>query len=130
MGAQNNRIKQYAGDTGSNTFDECVWYSVTAGNSTRAVKTKKANELGIFDLSGNVSEWCWDAWDYSTDAKLYDVTGLVTDYRGPGTVVGTHVLRGGDYLMNSAACHVGYRSSESVQRRDNMYGFRVVRIAD
>ena len=78
------------GDGGSNNIDEVAWYD--DGNSPRGTKpvaTKRPNELGIYDMSGNVMEWCSDWYgSYSSDAQIDPV--------GPKT--GTdRVTRGGSY---------------------------------
>ncbi len=96
-----NKSKGYT-YSGSNTIDEVAWYYSNSGSVAHAVATKSPNELGIYDMSGNVWEWCQDwSGDYSSAA--------VTDPEGPTT--GTdRVLRGGCWLFNRAfTCRVSYR---------------------
>jgi formylglycine-generating enzyme required for sulfatase activity len=54
---------------GSNTVNDVAWYKDNAGNTTHPVKTKQPNSLALYDMSGNVWEWCWDV-SYDTDRVL------------------------------------------------------------
>ena len=95
--------------SGSNTIDEVAWYDKNArevGNNTpdygsHPVKTKKPNELGIYDMSGNVWEWCDDS------------SG---SYR---------VNRGGSWFYAAAYCRVAFRNYNSPSYRGNNLGFRL-----
>ena len=90
-----------------------------------AVKSKRANKLGIFDMSGNASEWCWDR--YSTTLS----SGLVTDPTGSASSADTkRVLRGGNWsATNEKAvydCMTGKRDSDSSGKKYSNVGFRLV----
>jgi formylglycine-generating enzyme required for sulfatase activity/outer membrane protein assembly factor BamB len=93
--------------SGSNTIGDVAWYYSNSGYTTHQVGTKSANELGIYDMSGNVSEWCWDFCDY------YDASSQ-TDPKGPNSRGGYRVVRGGSFLSagpNDDNCRVAYRTS-------------------
>jgi len=75
--------------SGSNTIDDVGWYADNSGNTTHPVGTKLPNELGIYDMSGNVFEWTWDWYaNYSSSTQ--------TNPTGP-TTGSERILRGGSY---------------------------------
>ena len=93
--------------SGGNDLGTVGWYSENSGHP---VKTKKPNELGIYDMSGNVLEWCHD-WD-----GAYNV-GSQTDPTGP-TSGSDRVCRGGCWSSDAMGCRVSYRVNYSP---DNCY---------
>lgn len=110
--------KVFAGSTGSNSIDDYAWYYDKSENKTHPVGEKYPNELGIFDLSGNVWEWCWD-WYASY------LSGTQDDYLGAAS--GTfRVTRGGSFHNSAFICTVAYRDYYSPSSQKVFYGFRVV----
>jgi len=106
--------------SGSDNPDEVAWYGSGAGNTTHAVKTKKANGRGIYDLTGNVWEWVWD-W-YVDKYELLSPT----DPMGPASG-SLRVDRGGSWRADAGNVRVAHRSRYAPDSRDRNLGFRIVR---
>jgi formylglycine-generating enzyme required for sulfatase activity len=102
----------YAGDTSAMS-----WYDRNSGGTTHPVGAKKPNAWGLYDMSGNVYQWCADWY-----AKRHPGGG-VTDPTGPAE--GTfHVLRGGGWYYDKSYCRSAYRDFDPGYRA-NFIGFRV-----
>lgn len=120
--ARGGKNKSYYKYAGSNSVGDVAWYPDNSNSKTHTVKSKKPNALGLYDMSGNVFEWCAD-W---SSASYYGVSA-VGDPKGPSS--GTNrVVRGGSYYNESAWCRVSRRGSKSADARHNNFGFRIVLI--
>lgn len=102
---------------GSNQVENVAWYKANSENKTHVVKGLAANELGLYDMSGNVSEWCSD-WFADYDGED------ATDPAGPTT--GTMKMnRGGSWFNTDSYCRTANRTIYSPTTRSNTIGFRL-----
>lgn len=117
-GGNNSKGFKYAG---SNNISEVAWYDENSGNKTHIVGTKKPNELGLYDMSGNATEWCQD-WYHP---NYYEYSDGIVNPKGPST--GTlRVYRGGDYFLKTKFHRVTNRHFPPIYQGRGI-GFRLAK---
>ena len=116
-GGNSSKGYKYAG---SDNLDEVAWFEDNSNSQTHPVKQKKPNELGLYDMSGNVQEWCNDWFDeyYYKSSPYRNPQGPLSNY--------SRILRGGDWDSSSWRCRVSYRQySNYISRYDHFIGMRL-----
>ena len=114
-----NKSKGYI-YSGSNIIDDVAWYTDNSSQINHQCGTKAPNELGIYDMSGNVSEWCSDWYD-----ENYYASSPKVNPTGPKTGLGV-VCRGGNHVNRKQSCRVSSRYFVNANARYGNYGFRLV----
>ena len=109
----------YSGTSDVNKLGDYAWYMDNSNKTTHEVGTKLPNAFGLYDMSGNVSEWCWNWWSYGYDTEAEE-----------GGVWSGRVGRGGFAFISSDYCAVSDRYHSSPRHCNGDLGFRVVRQAN
>jgi len=106
--------------SGSNDIAEVAWYTSFAIGKPEIVGAKLGNELGIYDMTGNVWEYCWDSYDSYKSEALINPTGPEKEKYG-----NYRVRRGGCRNLRKNFCGVTFRQSLMASMKDDMTGFRI-----
>lgn len=105
--------------SGSDRINDISWYSGNSDNETHCVGMKEPNELRIFDMSGNVWEWCWD-W--------YGDKIIISQNNPTGPILGSYkVNRGGGYDNKASLCRIDYRNRSNPDFSSFRIGLRLLR---
>ncbi len=118
------RWGNYTSYAGGNAIDEVAWYYENSHKETKDVGLKKPNNLGLYDMTGNVWEWCEDDWNeygkyQQPNTNNYHVIGA-------NNLRVSRVLRGGSWRNGAEYCSVSYRSNDPQSGRNLGIGFRLV----
>ena len=111
-----NRSQTYK-YSGSNTADEVAWFDENSGVTTHAVATLAPNELGIYDMSGNVCEWCQDWYTSYSEGSFVNPIGPESGYE--------NVYRGGAWSYPASKCRSAFRDKADPHATENYLGLRV-----
>jgi len=109
-----------AGTTGARygDLDSIGWYEGNSNQSTHLVKRRQPNTWGLYDIIGNVSEWCWDGYGYYPSSSVTDPKGQVSD---PDP---SRVNRGGSWLNDAMEMRSANRNRSDPDNRSSYLGFR------
>ena len=114
-GGNKSRGYQYSG---SNNLSDVAWFEDNSGSKTHAVGTKQPNELGIYDMSGNVWEWCQDWYETYSSSSQVNPTGANSG--------SCRVVRGVSWYNNARNCRLSLRGSNTPDFRSSNLGLRLV----
>ncbi|MFA7186154.1 MAG: SUMF1/EgtB/PvdO family nonheme iron enzyme, partial [Victivallales bacterium] len=118
-----NKSKGYK-YSGNNNINSVAWYKDNAGEKAHEVGTKLPNELGIYDMSGNIYEWCFDDWHSS-----YNGAPSNGNRWGNGIGPNRRLPRGGGWYRHAKDCRVANRGNYSAGNTLVDLGFRVALIS-
>ena len=123
-GGNNSRGYKYAG---SNNIGDVAWYKDNSGKKTHVVGTKLPNELGLYDMSGNVWEWCQDCYGGYSNIPQKNPKGPNGGKSGFfRNIFSYRVLRGGSWINYARGCRSSYRGNYTPDYHNDSIGLRLV----
>ncbi len=117
---------EYWSGDGEAALAEVAWYDGNSERKSQPVKTKPANPWGLYDMHGNLWEWCQDVWKGTAYAgRPIDEESPVEKLQGEETEQSIRVLRGGSWVNSAGLCRSANRSGFGTGSRAGSRGFRV-----
>ncbi|MDX2282629.1 MAG: SUMF1/EgtB/PvdO family nonheme iron enzyme [Bacteroidia bacterium] len=116
--------QMWSGTDKDSKLEEYAWYVKNSAGRTHPVGNRKPNSRGLYDMSGNIWEWCEDCWHRNYYGAPNDGSAWVDlpDYKYRRL---RFVIRGGSWLSEAKFCRVSYRDHSSQERRGSTVGFRL-----
>lgn len=112
----------YSGGSMEAPVDQVAWYSGNSRRQVHAVKGLKPNSMDLYDLSGNVAEWCADIY-----APILPSETALKNPAGPVNASGDRVIRGGSWQDQARLCQVFYRGKRNPREKTDYIGFRIAK---
>ena len=106
--------------SGNDNIDAVAWYRENSGEQTHPVGKLRSNSLGLYDMTGNVHEWCVDSYDGTN--YIGDTVSVATDL--------VYVFKGGSFYSDCQHCRISNRNNASFDTRNFSLGFRLAHDAD
>lgn len=125
-GIHNADNLRYSGCNLATDLTNYAWVASNSGTTTHLVGTKFPNQIGLYDMNGNLSEWCWD-WYGSTYYQTCNDQGTVINPKGPDFGYPTRVERGGTWVGYAFDCRAAYRYDSGPSSSYPSRGFRLSR---
>ncbi|MGP1459315.1 MAG: formylglycine-generating enzyme family protein [Treponema sp.] len=116
--AKGGTENRWAGTNNEGDLKKYAWYADNSDEKTHEAGQKEANEYGLYDMSGNVYEWCWDRYSSDTPPEGQDPSNVRSD--------SDCAVRGGGWNFSASYCGCAYRLGNSLERSYNSLGLRVV----
>ena len=113
--------------SGSNNIDEVAWWKGNSNKQTHEVGLKKPNELGLYDCTGNVAEWCYDTYQEKGKVVTKIEEGKLYTYVAYDKNTAVRRIRGGSYCWDEEVNETLHRGYQHFNNENRNFGFRVVR---